>query len=297
MSTARRTRGYAQVVDGTASDIAGQLARRMDRVRRRLAKVRHTLAVVSGKGGVGKSAITANLAAFFANEGLKVGVLDADLNGPSAARLLGARGPLQVSEHEVEPVMGAAGVKVMSMDLLLTSEEVPVVWSGPKSESFLWRGTLEANAIREFLADTAWGELDYLVIDLAPGADRIVPVHDLIPDLGGAVVITIPSELSRVIVSKSLTMLSNRGIDAIGYVVNMAGYLCPDCGNRGPLFEADAISFDGIAHLADLPFDPEFGASTDAGRPGVLELPESPVSLGIGEIADHVRRRLEDPEK
>jgi ATP-binding protein involved in chromosome partitioning len=287
-------RGYSQLPEDTASDIGGQLARRMERLRKRLAKVRHTVAIVSGKGGVGKSAIAANLAVRLASEGLAVGVLDADLNGPSAARLLGVRGAvLQVSDDQVEPATGAAGVKVMSMDLLLASEESPVAWSGPKSESFLWRGTLEANALREFLADTAWGELDYLVIDVAPGADRIAPVHDLIPDLGGAVVITIPSSLSRAIVSKSVTMLGDRSIDAIGYVVNMAGYLCPDCGGRRPLFKADQIAFDGIARLAELPFDPEFGAATDAGRPGVLEWPDSLAAQAIAEVAGRVRMHME----
>jgi ATP-binding protein involved in chromosome partitioning len=286
----KNLRTYFDLTDGTASDIEGQLAARQERLRSRLASVRHSFAVMSGKGGVGKSVITANLAATLAADGAAVGVLDADLNGPSMARLLGAdRSPLRVKRGSVEPALGSAGVRVMSMDLLLASEEAPVSWGGPQRESSLWRGTLEANALREFLSDTAWGELDYLILDLPPGTDRIVPVHDLLPDLGGVVVVTLPSDLSRFIVRKSLAAARELGIPIIGYVENMAGYICPHCGRRGPLFDSDGSGFESVPRLADVPFDWRFGSETDAGRPDVLGRPDSPGGRATREIAERVK--------
>jgi ATP-binding protein involved in chromosome partitioning len=293
-----KIRTYSELPHDTASDIAGQLAARSERLAKRMAGVRHTLAITSGKGGVGKSVITANLAARLAAEGLSVGVLDADLNGPSMARLLGVAGAeLLVSEEAVEPAVGSAGVKVMSMDLLLESADAPVAWAGPTSESFLWRGTLEANALREFLADTAWGNLDYLIFDLPPGTDRIAPLHDLLPGLSGTVVVTIPSELSRFIVRKSITMLRERGIPIVGYVENMSGYLCPGCGRIGPLYAHEGEAFEGVERLAALPFDPRFGAEADAGRPDVVAHPESEVSRGIVGVAAAVRAFCEGEDK
>lgn len=292
----KKLRSYFELPDHTASDIAGQLGAKAERLQRRLAEIRHTLAVVSGKGGVGKSLITANLAAQLARERLSVGVLDADLNGPSMARLLGApRAPLKVREDSVEPATGAGGVKVMSTALLLAAENAPLQWTGPGKDSFIWRGTLEANTLREFLSDTAWGELDYLILDLPPGTDSLAPVHDLLPALGGAVVVTVPSELSTYIVSKSLSMARTLSIPVIGFVENMSGYLCPHCGEIGGLFEpvGDA-PFEGVPRLAKVPFDPRMGRDTEAGRPGAIERPDSDAALAIRELATAVRKYFED---
>lgn len=296
LSAVKKLRTYFQLPGGTASDIAGQLAVKTKRLQRRLAAVQHVFAVMSGKGGVGKSVITANLAARLADEGLSVGVLDADLNGPSMARLLGANGePLRVTERSVEPAVGSAGVKVMSMDLLLAGEATPVEWGGPQSETFLWRGTLEANTLREFLSDTAWGNLDYLILDLPPGTDRIAPVRDLLPTLGGVIVVTVPSELSRFIVGKSLTLSREMGIPVLGYVENMSGYVCPHCGEVGRLFDSASVSFEDVPRLAGLPFDPEFGRETEAGRPDVLRRPDTEVGRGIRVIASAIREHFEGP--
>jgi ATP-binding protein involved in chromosome partitioning len=293
----KKARTYSQVPGGTASDIGGQLAARARRLERRLSDVRRTVAIMSGKGGVGKSVVTANLATALAADGLSVGVLDADLNGPSMAKLLGVGdSPLAVGEESVEPAIGAGGVKVMSMGLLLQTAETPVTWSGPRSDTFLWRGSLEMNALREFLADTAWGRLDYLLLDLPPGADRIASIHDLLPNLGGAIAITLPSELSREIVSKSLNMARELGVPVIGYVENMSGYLCPHCNEVGPTFVTEREGFDGVPLLATLPFDPRFGGETDAGRPDAARGPDSLTGRAVREIAASVKRFFEDDE-
>ena len=294
----KKLRTYSELTDATASDIEGQLAARSERLRSRLDQIRHTLGVMSGKGGVGKSALSANLAALLARDGLAVGVLDADINGPSMARLMGVeRKPLKVREGSVEPAVGAAGVKVMSMDLLLTADDTPVEWEGPTEERFLYSSTMEANALREFLADTDWGELDYLILDLAPGTDTLTTVHDLLPGLGGVLAVTLPSQLSRFIVAKSIKLARVLGCPVIGYVENMSGYVCPDCGAVGPLFEPRGEALDSAERLAALPFDPQFGASTDAGKPDALNRPDGPVGSALREVAVRVRSFFEGEEE
>lgn len=293
----RRIRTYHDLPDGTASDVAGQLQAMQARLQQRLAGVQHTLAVMSGKGGVGKSIVTANLATALARDGLAVGVADADLNGPSMARLLGVRrGPLEINGDAVEPPRGAAGVRVMSMDLLLDRDEAPLRWSGPESDSWVWRGALEVNALREFLADTAWGSLDYLILDLPPGADRVAPVRDLMTDLGGLIAVTIPSRLSSLVVGKSLSMARELELPVLGYVLNMDGYVCAHCGELGDLFSGDEVAFEGVQRLATIPFDPEFGRESDAGRPAVLSRPDSAASQAIRRLATSVRAYFEGEE-
>ncbi len=291
----KKIRNYFDLPDATASDIAGQLAALTRRLERNLESVKRIFAVMSGKGGVGKSFVTANLATVLAREGLAVGVLDADLNGPCMARLLGAeRKPLRVTRDDVQPGVGAAGVKVMSMDLLLAAPSAPVEWTGPASDSFVWRGTVEANTLRQFLSDTAWGELDYLILDVAPGTDRISPIHDLLPGLGGVIIVTVPTTLSHYIVGKSLTMARQLDIPIIGYVENMKGYVCPSCESVGPLFQPQGSGFEGVARLGEIPFDPKFGAETDRGRPAVLQRPDSVAGREILKITVAVREYFEE---
>ncbi|MFN2384454.1 MAG: P-loop NTPase, partial [Gemmatimonadota bacterium] len=159
----RRIRTYHDVADPGAEDIIGQVSAQGRRLAERLAPIGRTVAVASGKGGVGKSAVTANLAAALAAHGLAVGAADADLNGPSLARMLGAAGgSLRVVDGAVEPAVGAGGVKVMSMDLLLSADDAPVAWREPDMGHFIYQSTLETGALREFLADVAWGPLDVL---------------------------------------------------------------------------------------------------------------------------------------
>ncbi|RPH78172.1 MAG: hypothetical protein EHM88_16475, partial [Candidatus Rokuibacteriota bacterium] len=178
---------YRDIVGDGGSNIVGQVEAQQARLGARLREVRAIIAVVSGKGGVGKSSITANLAGAFALAGARVGVLDADLNGPSMATMLGVRGrTLTVGPAGVEPPAGALGIGVMSMDLLLAGDATPLTWDAPsQAEAHTWRGTMEANALREFLADTAWGPLDVLLLDLPPGTDRLATVTGLVPALSG----------------------------------------------------------------------------------------------------------------
>jgi ATP-binding protein involved in chromosome partitioning len=221
--------------------------------------------VTSGKGGVGKSYVTAGLAEALGRRlGGGVGVLDADLKGPTTARMLGASGPVRVDENGVHPAQGRTGVKVFSMDLLL-EEGQPLRWKEPPHEGFVWRGTLEMGALREFLADVAWGRLDLLLVDLPPEADALEHLAELVPDLAGAVAVTIPSAESRRSVARAMRAAVEAGVRLLGVVENMSGYACPGCGETGPLFTGqagDALAAEfGIPVLARLPFQPAPGAS------------------------------------
>jgi ATP-binding protein involved in chromosome partitioning len=272
---------YRDIAGDGGSNIAGQVEAQQSRLRARLAGVRRLVAVVSGKGGVGKSSITANLAACFAARGRRVGVLDADLNGPSMAKMLGVRGrSLALTPEGVVPPESAAGIRVMSMDLLLPSDEAPLVWEAPtQAEAHTWRGSMEVNALREFLADTAWGELDLLLLDLPPGTDRLATVASLVPGLDGAVVVTIPSDVSRLIVLKSITVAAQARVPVLGVVENMAGLFS---GAAGEALAREA----GVPFLGAVPFDPALASAADRGEAYVVAAPEAPAARAVAAIAD-----------
>jgi ATP-binding protein involved in chromosome partitioning len=275
---------YRDISGDGGSNIVGQVEAQQRRLGARLAEVKAIVAVVSGKGGVGKSSITANLAAAFALAGERVGVLDADLNGPSMATMLGVRGrTLAVGAAGVEPPAGALGIRVMSMDLLLADDATPLAWDAPsQAEAHTWRGTMEANALREFLADTAWGPLDLLLLDLPPGTDRLATVTGLVPGLSGTVIVTIPSDVSHLIVRKSITVARSAPAPVLGVIENMAG-LFP-----GPGAEALARE-SGVPFLGRVPFDPGLAAAADRGEPYVAAAPETPAARALAAIALSLR--------
>ena len=273
------------------SNVLGQVLAQRERVAARLAHIQRVVAVMSGKGGVGKSALTANLAAALAMQGRVVGVLDADIHGASAAAMLGARGQrVVIGENGARPAIGVADVRVMSMDLFLSDDDAPVTWRHPgglAADTYVWRGTLEANVLREFLADTDWGELDTLLIDMPPGADRFETLMRLVPNLSGALVVTIPSQVSHLVVRRAIAAARHAGARLLGLVENMAGLtdgevtheLFPN--GRGEDFAAEV----DVPYLGRVPFDPQLARTTDAGRPFVLEHAESAAGRAILTIA------------
>jgi ATP-binding protein involved in chromosome partitioning len=284
-------KGYRDIRGDGGSNIVGQVALQQARMAARMAPIRATVAVVSGKGGVGKSSVTANLAAALAAQGRAVGVLDADLNGPSMGKMLGVRDQtLRVEPDGVRPAVSVDGIRVLSMDLLLPGDDAPVVWDAPtQTDAHTWRGTMEGTALREFLMDTAWGALDVLLLDLPPGADRLPMLLDLLPGLTGAVVVTIPSGVSHLVVRRAMTLARERGARLLGLIENMAGYVCPTCGALGPLFDGPGgevtAAQHGLPFLGRVPFDPRLAAAADRGRPFVLEHGDSPTGRALGEIA------------
>lgn len=244
-------RTYHDLTEPDASDLPGQIGAQRARVAARLAPIARVLAVMSGKGGVGKSYVTAHLARGLARAGRGVGVLDADLNGPTAARLLGAgRATLVVGDEAVGPATGTDGVRVVSMDLLLEDGH-PLSFRGPSADRFIWRGALEAAALREFLADVAWGPLDVLLVDLPPGLGRFEELADLLPTPPGVLTVTIPTPESLEAVRRALRAARERGAPLLGVVENMVGGAF-----SGDAGAALAREFQ-VPLLARLPFHPE----------------------------------------
>lgn len=236
-----------------------------EKLKLKLSKIGHKIAVISGKGGVGKSTITANLSMAFAMNGSsKVGVLDADLHGPCIPKMLGLKGQKLVSGQDglLFPVTGKLGIKVVSMDFLLPNDETPVIWRGP----------LKMRAIQQLLADVAWGELDYLFIDLPPGTgDEPLSVAQLIPDLDGVVIVTIPSEVSQAVVKKSISFAKQIDVPIIGIIENMSGFICPECGAKVNIFKSGGgkkIAEElAIPYLGSIPIDPAICNDSDNGLP------------------------------
>ncbi|MFQ5851227.1 MAG: Mrp/NBP35 family ATP-binding protein [Candidatus Binatia bacterium] len=290
---------YKDIRADGGSDIVGQVTAQTDRVRSRMDPIRYKVAVMSGKGGVGKSTITVNLAAVLASQGYRVGVLDADINGPAIAKMLAVRGrSLPIGQSGVSPVLGLLNIKVMSMDLLLPEDKAPVVWDAPTQQgTFIWQGTMEASALREFIADTDWGELEFLLVDLPPGAHGFSTLVQLLPDLAGTIMVTIPSQVSHLVVKKSIALAQELRSPLVGLVENMAGYVCLHCGVLGDLFrgagDGEKIATElGVPHLGRIPFDPRISVSTDWGVPFVVEHGDSPAGRALAYMAGKVKHFL-----
>ena len=173
------------------------------------------------------------------------------------------------------------------------------MWDGPQAETFVWRGTMEMHTLREFLTDVHWGELDILLLDLPPGTDRLATLNDLLPDLHGSVVVTIPSAVSQLIVSKSVTMARDLlRTPVIGLVENMTSYVCPTCGAAHPLFaptpqaetpgSSPGQAFAGVPLLGRVPFDPRMALAGDKGVPFILEDAASPAALALAQVGEGV---------
>ena len=224
-----------------------------------LSSIKKVIAVVSGKGGVGKSAVTCTLAAAMAGLGKKVGVLDADITGPSVPRAFGIRQRAEGSEVGIYPAVTEGGIELMSLNLLMERETDPVVWRGP----------VIAGAVEQFWTDVVWGELDYLFVDMPPGTGDVpLTVFQSIP-LDGIIVVTSPQELVSMVVEKAVKMAEMMEVPILGLIENMSYVLCPDCGKKLRLFgegkTAEAAKRHSLPLLAEMPIDPSLAALADAG--------------------------------
>ncbi len=293
----RKIRTYQDVTHETGSGLLEQVIDQQHRLADRLATVRSVVAVASGKGGVGKSAITANLAVALAARGLAVGAADADLNGPSLGRMLGVSGArLADRPTGVEPAQSPSGVRVISMELLQQEEDAPLRWREPGMGGFIWQSTLETGVLREFLGDVEWGELDVLLVDVPPGTDKIRRLLELVPELDQMLLVTTPSEVARFVVSKSVRMAREAAVGTVALISNMAGHTCPECGHVSELFTGDGAKrlekASGVPVWAEIPFDPRFGAATDSGIPLVITDPDARSSQAIFALADRVEEHF-----
>ena len=286
---------YEDLEGDGGSDIIGQVTELGKTLRSRLDKIKHKVALMSGKGGVGKSSITANIASCLADRGLKVGILDADLNGPSIGHLLGVGNDikLEMKDDGMEPGVGYQGIRIMTMDMLVKTADTPVMWTEEADATAVWVSTMESTAIRELLADTNWGELDYLLIDMPPGSDRIDNIRSLIPELAGVVEITIPSPLSQHIVTKSITKNNKMKVPIIGLIENMATYVCPHCDKEGKLFDGEDVhklsERRDIPYIGKIPFDTRVSRS-QSGNLFYKEFKDSVTGQAIAEAVYNIQK-------
>jgi ATP-binding protein involved in chromosome partitioning len=263
------------------------------RIQESMTKIKHKIVILSGKGGVGKSTVAANLATSLAGKGHSVGILDADITGPSIPKILGARNEkLKPGPPGIFPVIGHQNVKIISMDFLLQTDETPVIWRGP----------MKSMAIRQFLADVVWGNLDFLIIDLPPGTgDEALSIMQEIPHIDGVVIVTIPSEVSQIVVKKAVTFTRELNKPVIGVLENMSGLICPNCGVEINVFQTgggEKIAEDlSIPFLGRIPLDPHISQDTDTGKPFVVQHTTSPAAQAFTDIVEKIENFLTKDQK
>jgi ATP-binding protein involved in chromosome partitioning len=245
--------------------------------------VRRIIAVASGKGGVGKSTVAVNLALALKALGNRVGLLDADVHGPSVPLMMGTEAtPRAAQEKKIYPVE-RYGISLISMGFFL-DEQSPVIWRGP----------IVMGIIRQFLRDVIWGELDYLIVDLPPGTgDASLTLAQEVP-LSGGVVVSTPQDVALFDVQRGIAMFRQVKVPLLGIVENMSYYICPHCGEREEIFGHGGVSKTGLDVLGEVPIVEELRIAGDAGRPLVVQQPEHPVAQAFQRIAVQVMKKLDD---
>ena len=244
--------------EGCPSKAGGGIQKEMLNI---YSEIRHVIGIVSGKGGVGKSFATASLANQLAKRGFRVGIMDADITGPSIPKMYGLKGPCMIeNEDNILPLITDNGIKVMSVNLLLPNEEDPVVWRGP----------VLANMVKQFWSDVIWGELDYLLVDMPPGTGDVpLTVFQSLP-VDGIYIISSPQDLVRMIVTKAVNMANMMNVPILGIIENYSYLECPDCGKRIEVFGKSKLDEIALSYslpvLARLPIDPKIAELCDAGQ-------------------------------
>jgi len=258
-----------------------------------LMHIKHKIMVTSGKGGVGKSTVAANIAMVLSMKGYEVGLLDADIHGPNIPKMLHIEDAVLTGDEEgLMPVIVPPHLRVMSMAFIIKDRDNPVIWRGP----------MKMGAIRQFLADVRWGDLDYLIIDLPPGTgDEPLTIGQLIPDADGAVVVTTPQDVALLNSRKSVGFSRQLKIPVLGIVENMSGLICPHCGKEIDLFKVGggekAAKELKVPFLGRIPLDPKVVESGDDGMPIVLADSESPAAVAFGKLVDNILRQTEGKGK
>jgi len=260
----------------------------------KLDNVKHKIVVMSGKGGVGKSTVAVNLSIAFSMRGIEVGLIDCDIYGPSVPKMLGIEGERLLGSEGggIQPVILPPHLKVMSMGFLLSDKDSPVIWRGP----------LKMTAIRQFLEDVNWGNLDYLIIDLPPGTgDEPLSIAQLLPQIDGAVIVTTPQDVALVSVRKSINFARKLNMPVIGLIENMSGFVCPHCGKPTPIFKTGggqkACKDLGVPFLGCLPIDTKIVECGDSGKPFMSEHPNTLSAKTFGEIVKRIEEYVDLKEK
>ena len=248
-----------------------------------LKKIKHKYIVLSGKGGVGKTSTSVNLSLALANKGFNVGIMDVDLHGPDVPRMLGLKGMLDLTKnHKLNPIRYSENLKVVSIESMIAS----------KDDAIIWRGPLKYSAIRQFIGEVEWGELDFLIIDSPPGTgDEPLTVAQTIRD-AKAIIVTTPQEVSLADVRKSISFCRTVKMDILGLIENMSGFTCPHCNKLVDLFGSGGgektADTAGIPFLGRIPFDPNVVSCGDNGISFQEKYADAQVTRAFDELADKI---------
>ncbi len=256
-----------------------------EKIAKNMEKIENKVVVMSGKGGVGKSTVAANLATELATQGFDVGLMDCDMHGPSIPKIVGLdydRRPAG-SDEVIQPISMDNGLKVISIGSLLPEKDSPVVWRGP----------LKMNTIQQFLGDVRWGDLDYIIFDLPPGTgDEPLSIAQLVPEPDGAIIVTTPQEVAIQTIRRSVKFAEKVDLPVLGIVENMSGFVCPHCGEKTDVFSSGGgkeLSDElDIPFLGKVPLDSEVVESGETGKPVVLEK-NSKASDAFKDIVDKLK--------
>jgi len=263
------------------------------KIVKNLGRIKHKIFVLSGKGGVGKSTVSANIAITLVKKGYSVGIMDCDIHGPSIPKILGIEDKRPMATQTgIEPVLVSPKLKVMSMGFLLQDKDSPVIWRGP----------LKMAAIKQFIGDFNWGDLDYLIIDLPPGTgDEPLSIAQLIPNSDGAVVVTTPQDVALVSVRKSINFVKQMNAPVIGIVENMSGFTCPYCKKTIDIFKKDGgikTSKDfNVPFLGKIPLDPKIVESGDSGKSFMIKDSKSDTVKAFEAITESIVKNIEKNKK
>ncbi len=257
----------------SATERLQQYEKQQQTIEQRAERIDHILLVMSGKGGVGKSTVAANLASTLARQGSRVGLLDADLHGPNVPVMTGTDGMSPtMAGGLLQPVTAADGLKVISMGMLLDNPDSPTIWRGP----------LRASAIRQLIADVNWADLDYLFVDLPPGTgDEPLTVAQAFPNADGVIIVTTPQRVSQDDCRKAINFAGAVKLPVVGVIENMSGFICPHCGKETPIFSSGGgeqmAAQMGVPFLGRLPLVPEVVSLCDSGQS--LTASEAPTAI------------------
>jgi Mrp family chromosome partitioning ATPase len=262
------------------------------KILEKLKDIKHKVVVMSGKGGVGKSTVAANLAIALATKGKKVGLLDMDLTGPNIPKMLGVEDVRLIgTEQGIQPVEVMENLHVISSAYMLPHKEMAIIWRGP----------MKIGAIQQLLTEIHWGPLDYLIIDLPPGtSDEPLSVAQSIPESDGAIIVTTPQEVSLLDIYKSMNFAEKLKMPIIGIIENMSGFLCPHCQKTSNIFKVGggkkAAERYKVPFLGSIPLDPKIVEYSDAGKPFITQQEESPAAKAFYRAVKKIEEIVEKPK-
>ena len=259
-------------------------------ITQNLRKIKQVIVVLSGKGGVGKSTVSTNLALTLSQQGHTVGLLDCDMHGPTIPTMLGLENTrITQSSDGLKPIQATEHLKVLSMGFLINNQD----------DAIIWRGPMKMGAIKQLIGDFDWGDLDYLIIDLPPGTgDEPLSIAQIIPKITGAIIVTTPQDVALVSVRKSITFVKKLNIPVIGIIENMSGFTCPHCGKKVDIFKSGggrkAAEDFNLPYLGDIPLDPTIVETGDNGTTKMID--DSTLATSFETIAENVKKRIKKKE-